>query len=597
MSASAAATPHRGLLVTGPGREADALFGALGGEASGGGQRAWQRIDGPIDRLADADALVYDAGRRAHDPRAAVDLADAREVLEAALAAGVPRIVVLSSTEAHPPSHRHLGLVTEDRFQPRAVTHRWSRRWIALEDLATDLANDLALETESGPRAPGADTGPSVIVLRAAPLAVRGGRGFYSRLLSRRLAATVPGFDPPIQLLAPDDLARAIGRALARPIDEASGAPVFNVVGSGTAPVRRTIRLAGGRRLPVPLWLQRTVRRLLGSTGRAHAPERADFLRYPWTASGARAARELGFVPRRSTAEVAAALNRGAKGLDETHLDQPWEWGREGFDPFGMDRAYVARYGRTLFRFLHDAYWRIEARGLEHVPRSGRGVLTGVHRGFMPYDGTMALHLLVRETGRYPRFLLHPTLTKFPFLAEFMTKLGGIMACRENADWVLERDGLLGIFPEGIDGAFTPYRRAYRLGRFGGDEYVRMALRNRAPIIPFVTVGSAEIYPILGRIDWAWWKRLSEWPYLPITPTFPLVPLPLPSKWHTRVLEPLHVEQEHGPEAADDLEVVRTISAEVRRRMEAAIAEMLARRRSIFFGSVFDEPSVEDEPS
>ncbi len=610
--------------------EADAV--ETGGTRLGtepGGEGAWRLADGrPSDEaLAGAAALVYDAGSRPRDPRVAVDLDDARTVLEAALRAGVPRIVVLSSTEVHPPSHRHPGLLSEDRFQPNPVAHPWSRSWIALEELAARIGGDgeareggevaTVRDAEGADAAGGLDgngpaSGAAVVVLRAAPRAVRGGRGFFSRLLTPPFAFTVPGFDPSIQLLDPGDLARAIERALAA---KTVGAGAYNIVPRRPAPVHRAIRLAGGHRLPVPLWLQRLVRRLLGPTGRAHAPGRPDFLRYPWTASGERAARELGFVARRSTAEVAAGLAAGPgiglgigleigaaaepvarPGVRERPSDRdggdpgdPWEWGRGGLDPFGMDRAYVARYGRTLFRFLHDAYWRIEARGLEHVPRSGRGVLTGVHRGFMPYDGAMALHLLVRETGRYPRFLLHPTLTKFPFLANFMTKLGGVMACRENADWVLERDGLVGIFPEGIDGAFTPYRRAYRLGRFGRDEYVRMALRNRAPIIPFVTVGSAEIYPILGRIDWPWFQRLTEWPYLPITPTFPLLPVPLPSKWHTRVLAPLHVEREHGPEDAEDPEVVRALSTEVRRRMEAALGEMLARRRSIFFGSVFDD--------
>jgi 1-acyl-sn-glycerol-3-phosphate acyltransferase len=254
-----------------------------------------------------------------------------------------------------------------------------------------------------------------------------------------------------------------------------------------------------------------------------------------------------------------------------------------------MDPEYIARRGRDLFRFLHDLYWRVEVRGLEHVPRAGRVVLAGVHRGFMPFDGVMALHLLAKETGRYPRFLLHPTLLKFPFLFDFMTRLGGVPACRENADRILEREGMVGIYPEGIRGAFTPYRRAYRLGRFGRDEYVRMALRNRAPIVPFVTVGSAEIFPILGRLDWGWWKRLTEWPYFPIAPPFPLLPVPLPSKWHTRFLEPLDVAERYGPEDADDPEVVRLLSLEVRQRMADAIAAMLARRRSVFYGSVFDD--------
>jgi 1-acyl-sn-glycerol-3-phosphate acyltransferase len=223
-------------------------------------------------------------------------------------------------------------------------------------------------------------------------------------------------------------------------------------------------------------------------------------------------------------------------------------------------------------------------------------VLTGVHRGFMPWDGVMALHLIARELGRHPRFLIHPCLVKFPFLANYMTKLGGIVACQENADWVLGNDELLGMFPEGIQGAFTMYRDAYRLGKFGRDEYVKMALRQSAPIVPFVTVGSAEIYPILGRINSKLVRRVAEWPFLPLAPNFPLPGLPLPSKWHTRFLEPLPVGELHPPAAAEDPEVVRSISREVRARMEAAIAAMLARRKSIFVGSIFSENATTTAP-
>jgi len=128
------------------------------------------------------------------------------------------------------------------------------------------------------------------------------------------------------------------------------------------------------------------------------------------------------------------------------------------------------------------------------------------------------------------------------------------------------------------------YDKAYTLGKFGRNEYVRMALRNRAPILPFVTVGSAEIYPIFKRLDWAWFKRYTEWPFVPVT-----VPFPLPSKWHTQFLPPIHIEEEYGPEAADDPRAVRRISLEVRQRMQAAIDEMLLRRKSIFFGTIFDD--------
>jgi 1-acyl-sn-glycerol-3-phosphate acyltransferase len=199
----------------------------------------------------------------------------------------------------------------------------------------------------------------------------------------------------------------------------------------------------------------------------------------------------------------------------------------------------------------------------------------------------MALYLLVQRIGRFPRFLIHPGLLKFPFLANFMTKLGGVIACQASADRILESDELLGVFPEGIEGAFTPYRDAYKLQSFGRNAFVKMALLHRAPIIPFVTVGSAEIFPILGKIESKFWQRYAEWPFIPLTPTFPLLPLPLPAKWHTVFLPPLHVEKIYAPEAARDRAVVKAISLEVRTRMQQAIDEMLGRRRSIFWGSVF----------
>jgi 1-acyl-sn-glycerol-3-phosphate acyltransferase len=485
------------------------------------------------------DVLVY---RPRRDPQGGPDLVRAGDFFAAAPATGARRLVLLSSAEVYEPSHEHPGLTSE----PRALSlHRLgplARSWAELEEQA-------------------AAVGLELLILRPTAVVAPDSPDFLSRLLKRRLAFSLPGLDPSIQLLDPADLAEAVALAVEK------GLPgVYQVTPAGTVPLRAAIRLAGARRLPLPGFLQRL----------SASPDEIAFLRYPATVSGARAERELGFVPRRTSAQAIAAAFGGDPGATPE------------VDDYGMSVPYIQAYGRTLFRFLHDVYWRIEWQGLENVPRQGRAVLTGVHRGFMPWDGVMAVHLLGRELGRYPRFLIHPCLVKFPFLANYMTKLGGILACQENADWVLARDEMVGMFPEGIQGAFTMYRNAYKLGKFGRDEYVKMALRNRAPIVPFVTVGSAEIYPILGRINSRFVRQVIEWPFLPLAPNFPLPGLPLPSKWHTRFLEPLPVQEKYGPEAADDPRVVREISREVRERMEAAIAGMLARRKSIFRGSVFD---------
>jgi 1-acyl-sn-glycerol-3-phosphate acyltransferase len=357
------------------------------------------------------------------------------------------------------------------------------------------------------------------------------------------------------------------------------------VAPDGVITLRAALRLSEASRLPIARTIQRMVRRL----GTAHPIEQLDYIRYSWTISNRKAKRELKWIPCRSSVEALRDFRIAEAGHVTSHQLPSLE-----FDDYGMDKRYIELYGRRMFKFLHDYYWRVEVKDVHYVPRSGRAVLVGVHRGFMPWDAVMALHLIVRDVGRYVRFLIHPGLIKFPCLFNFHTKLGGIIACQENADFVLKHDEIVGIFPEGIKGAFLHYRDAYKLTKFGRDEFVKIALRHRAPIVPFVTVGSAEIFPILKKVNWAWWKRNTEWPTFPITPTWPFVgAIPLPSKWHTQFLEPLHVEDRYPPEAADDAEVVSAISQEVRRRMEQAIGEMLRRRQSIFFGSIFEEePSL-----
>lgn len=245
------------------------------------------------------------------------------------------------------------------------------------------------------------------------------------------------------------------------------------------------------------------------------------------------------------------------------------------------DLAYIHRR-RHLLNFLAHRYWRIETHGLEHLPPRGRAVLVGNHRGFQPWDAVMVLHIIHSHTGRIPRFLVHPGLLKFRPIAKFITRLGGVLACRENAARVLEGDELLGILPEGVEGAFSLYRNAYQLGSFGRDDFVRFALRHRAPIVPFVIVGSADALPMFARVKSRWWRRHMQWPYIPIS-----LPAPLPSKWHIQFLPALPMHEFYSGESSSDRGTVAAISLDVRNRMQQAIDEILARRPSIFWGAVF----------
>jgi 1-acyl-sn-glycerol-3-phosphate acyltransferase/nucleoside-diphosphate-sugar epimerase len=498
------------------------------------------------------DTYVY-LPRPADRDEMTPDLLEAAHVFQSAADCGGRQLVLISSAMIYGTASNRPPFVDEDYCAPGNTVESIRAPWASLESSATTQLESKCVVT----------------ILRPSPIA--GSSAFPARLFSRRFVPTLPGHDPVFQLLTVADLAQAIRCAIQQ---RRPGA--YNVAPQSVVPLYRAVRLANSTRIPIP----RTLRRLVQSK------ETLEYLRYPWTISGDKIKRELGFVPKTSSL---AAFRRQRNGHHPITAPEP------KFDEFGMDKKYLQFFGKTLFKFLSEFYWRIEEKGIEHIPPSGRAVLVGMHRGFMPWDGIMALDTVIKKTGRYPRFLTHPGLLKFPFMANFMTKVGGVVACQKSADQVLEDNQLLGIFPEGIHGAFSLYRDSYKLHGFGREAFVKLALRHRAPIIPFVTVGSAEIFPILAKIKSRRWTHYSDWPFIPITPTFPLLPVPLPSKWHTQFLPPISMEQ-YPPEAANDRAAVKAISRQVRTSMQQAVDDMLARRRSIFFGSLFKQRS-DDSPS
>jgi 1-acyl-sn-glycerol-3-phosphate acyltransferase len=511
------------------------------------GQSEWLRDT----RLSRSNVLVYGPSLL-QDDGMTPDLAKAEETLRE-IGGKVETLVALSSSFVYGANPRNSGLLSEHVARTRVCKQRIASGWLEFEALAAKHCLN------------------QPIILRLAPVISPSAANYVSQLFLKKVAVTTPGHDPSIQLLSMEDAARAVCCAIQNDLPG-----IYNVAPRHVISLRAALQAVGIARLAIPSIPPGLLPTLQSLRRRA---DQRSYLRYSWTVSNRKINSLLGFTPLHSSKEALATVT-------DRQFDDAVAKIRdhETFDDFGMDKRYIASF-QTLFAFLADWYWRIEVRGTHHIPRAGRGVLVGVHRGFMPFDGIMALHHVVRSTGRYPRFLTHPGLFRFPFLFNFMTKLGGVVACRQNAEHILERDELLGVFPEGIHGAFTVYRDAHILQPFRGDSVVKLALRHRAPIIPFVTVGSAEIFPILWKIESRWWTRNTDWPFFPITATLPF--LPLPSKWHTRFLAPIHLEQEYPPEAHADAELVRSISQDLRNKMQTEMDDMRRRRPSIFFGSIF----------
>jgi 1-acyl-sn-glycerol-3-phosphate acyltransferase len=254
-------------------------------------------------------------------------------------------------------------------------------------------------------------------------------------------------------------------------------------------------------------------------------------------------------------------------------------------DEFGRDPVYAARI-QPLLDFLYNRYFRVDTRGVDNVPDHGRALLVANHSGTLPYDGAIMMHAVRSELGRDVRPLVEDFVFHFPYLGTFINRIGGVRACQENAQRLLDDDQLVGVFPEGVKGIGKLYKERYKLQRFGRGGFIKLALRTRSPIVPVAIVGAEEIHPMLTKVTWL--AKSMGVPYVPITPTFPwLGPLglvPLPSKWFMRFGEPIDLAAEHGPEAADDRILVNRLAESVRGRIQDMIDEALAERGSVVGG-------------
>jgi 1-acyl-sn-glycerol-3-phosphate acyltransferase len=438
--------------------------------------------------------------------------------------------------------------------------------------------------------------GVRLTILRPAPVLVPGGRDLFHRLVGPGVAFTDPGFDPNLQLLWIDDLVSAVAKVVTSRLGADSVlSGLFHLAPVQTVPAREAARRGAGFRVPYPPALRWRARH----RGQGAADWPLSVLRYAFTISADKARAELDWRPEASSAAAIDRLGdalsssgvkrfrrrlRAVDAVVEANVDPE-------YDDHGLDPELCQMLSRTIWRFAHDVWWRVETSGLEHVPLEGPVVLSGIHRGYMPFDAVMLLHLLRRERGRTPRFLIHPALLKPPFIASLIAKMGGVVASQSNADRLLERGEVVGVLPEGVRGAFAEYRDVYRLRRFGRSDFVRIALRGRCPIVPFVMLGPAESLPIWKLWKWHWWMKTMGWPGLPIGPLAPL-PVPLPTKWHALFLPPLHLEKEYPASAAEDRDAVREIAERFRGQLEQQLAVLLAARRSWWRGSILGPGTI-----
>jgi 1-acyl-sn-glycerol-3-phosphate acyltransferase len=141
---------------------------------------------------------------------------------------------------------------------------------------------------------------------------------------------------------------------------------------------------------------------------------------------------------------------------------------------------------RGLLLGFARLWWRLEVRGLEHVPKTGSFVLAPVHRS----NADFALVLAV--TRRRMRYMGKAGIWKYKAMWPLLDALGGFPVSRGSADraalrtciGVVETGEPLVLFPEGTRQSGPTVHEL-----FDGVAYV--ASRTGVPIIP-VGIGGSE---------------------------------------------------------------------------------------------------------
>jgi 1-acyl-sn-glycerol-3-phosphate acyltransferase len=150
---------------------------------------------------------------------------------------------------------------------------------------------------------------------------------------------------------------------------------------------------------------------------------------------------------------------------------------------------------RVLAVFVMRLLFRVEARGIEHVPRQGPVLLVANHSSFLdpPLIGGMAPRPLT--------FLAKAELFRVPGLGALIRRLNAHPLKRDGADpsalrtaqRALEEGRALLVFPEGTrgdEGVLRPAKPGAAL----------LAMHTGAPVVPVYVSGSGRAWPRQRRL-------------------------------------------------------------------------------------------------
>lgn len=217
-----------------------------------------------------------------------VNVVGTKKLIDFAIEHGVRQVIVNSS------SYVYGALPDNPYYMDESYPLSVSRTYPDVRDLAEmDMVATAALWQH-----------PEVAIAVIRPVNVLGSRvnTAISRYLRREYVPTVSGFNPMLQFIHEDDMARAFARTI-----EVGARGVFNVAGPGAVPLHEAIEQIGGTAIPAPEFVLRTLISRMFRWGLYPFPPGAiDFAKYQCTLDDSRFRDTTGFQPRHSLAETFA---------------------------------------------------------------------------------------------------------------------------------------------------------------------------------------------------------------------------------------------------------------------------------------------------
>ena len=248
-----------------------------------------------------------------------------------------------------------------------------------------------------------------------------------------------------------------------------------------------------------------------------------------------------------------------------------------------------------FFGWVYQNYFRVQTDGWEYIPKTGKVLLIGSHNGGLAApDTVMMTYDWFRQFGtkRLAYALMEPKIWQFlPGLARLATQVGTIQPHPDMVRAALRKDAAVLIYPGGAKDVFRPYSMRNKIYFHGHKGFIKLALQEEVPIIPFISYGAhstlivlADIYPQLKQLHnklglpWLGGIDPGVFPiYLGLPWGIgigPLPNIPLPIKLHTRVC-PKIVFERYGEEVARDREYVARCYLQVCQRMQQELDQLV----------------------